>query len=161
MLTPLQFPASVFAVQATGASCDCSIQEHKLFLDETVSIPTSLHRDRRVLNDVFRAADQVKVTCLVLLDLSAAFDTVDHHILLEVLGFWWNNQQLTWLHSYLNDRTPIITVDVKEMNPYQLLSRAVFHKDLCSAQSSSSHTLRMSLSSYRHGGRMWTNNNDT
>ena len=38
-----------------------------------------------VLNDVIRAADEGKVTCLVLLDLSAASNTVDHAILLDVL----------------------------------------------------------------------------
>jgi len=38
-----------------------------------------------VLNDVIRAADEGKVTCLVLLDLTAAFNTVDHDILLDVL----------------------------------------------------------------------------
>ena len=38
-----------------------------------------------VLNAAIRAADEGKVTCLVLLDLSAAFDTVDHDILLDVL----------------------------------------------------------------------------
>ena len=38
-----------------------------------------------VLNDAIRAADEGKVTCLVLLNLSAAFDTVDHDVLLDVL----------------------------------------------------------------------------
>jgi len=31
-----------------------------------------------ILNDAIRVADEGKVTCLVLLDLSVAFDTVDH-----------------------------------------------------------------------------------
>jgi len=38
-----------------------------------------------VLNDAIRAADEDKVTCLVLIDISVAFDTVDHDILLDVL----------------------------------------------------------------------------
>ena len=40
----------------------------------------------RVLNDVIiHATDEGKVTALVLLDLSSAFDTVDHTTLLNVL----------------------------------------------------------------------------
>ena len=37
-----------------------------------------------VLSDV-HAADEGKVTCLVLLNLSATFNTVDHDVLLDVL----------------------------------------------------------------------------
>ena len=36
----------------------------------------------RVHNDILRAIDQKKEVILVLLDLSAAFDTIDHDILL-------------------------------------------------------------------------------
>ena len=36
-----------------------------------------------VCNDILRSMDQRKITVLVLLDLSAAFDTVDHQILLH------------------------------------------------------------------------------
>jgi len=39
----------------------------------------------KVMNDIIRSIDDDKVVPLVLLDLSAAFDTVDHGILLEVL----------------------------------------------------------------------------
>ncbi len=39
----------------------------------------------KVTNDILRESDKGKVTALVLLDLSAAFDTVDHDILLSRL----------------------------------------------------------------------------
>ena len=39
----------------------------------------------KVKTDILRAIDNQEVTCLVLLGLSAAFDTVDHKILLERL----------------------------------------------------------------------------
>jgi len=37
------------------------------------------------MDDIIRAIDRGEVTALVLLDLSAAFDTVDHQTLLDVL----------------------------------------------------------------------------
>ncbi len=42
----------------------------------------------KVSNDILMAIDQQKVVLLVLLDLSAAFDTVDHTILLKRLSNW-------------------------------------------------------------------------
>jgi len=69
-----------------------------------------------VLNDVIRAADEGKVTCLVLLDLSAAFDTVDHDILLDVLRrrFLVDGAALEWFRSYLRGRTQVFHAGQQE-----------------------------------------------
>ena len=60
----------------------------------------------KVFSDVLEAADQGKLTLLVLLDLSAAFDTVDHDILCRRLqsSFGFDGPALNWLRSYLNGR---------------------------------------------------------
>ena len=65
------------------------------------------------MNDIIRSIDDGKVVPLVLLDLSAAFDTVDHDILLQVLQnrFLVNDIPLSWFHSYLTNRTQSINVN--------------------------------------------------
>ena len=60
----------------------------------------------RVQNDILRAMDDSKATVLVLLDLSAAFDTVDHNFLLERLKqFGISGTAQFWFKSYLEDRS--------------------------------------------------------
>jgi hypothetical protein len=58
-------------------------------------------------DDLIQAMDKQQVTGLTLLDLSAAFDTIDHSILLTRLSSWFgfSGQVISWFHSYLSDRT--------------------------------------------------------
>ena len=60
----------------------------------------------RVLSDVLNAVDHGDVAALILLDMSAAFDTVDHPILLQRLQstFGIYNTVHQWFRSYLTDR---------------------------------------------------------
>ena len=57
--------------------------------------------------------DRGKVTALTLLDLSAAFDTIDHAILLNRLQNWFgiSGLALSWLSSYLSNRSQQIKLD--------------------------------------------------
>ena len=66
-----------------------------------------------VMNDIIRATDRGEVTALVLLDLSAAFDTVDHSMLLDVLHrrFTVDGIPLLWFNSYLTNRLQSFSVD--------------------------------------------------
>jgi hypothetical protein len=57
----------------------------------------------RVLSDILKAVDSGDVAALVLLDLSAAFDTVDHDILLRRLNasYGINGTAIQWFRFYL------------------------------------------------------------
>ena len=61
----------------------------------------------RVFNDLLLAADSGSSAVLVLLDLTAAFDTVDHSILLSRLeqSAGITGSALAWFRSYLTDRS--------------------------------------------------------
>ena len=61
----------------------------------------------KVISDILGAADQGYVALLGLLDMSAAFDLVDHDILLErlAISFGMAGTALTWLRSFLTGRS--------------------------------------------------------
>ena len=57
----------------------------------------------KVFNDLLLAADDGDISALCLLDLTAAFDTVDHDLMLLKLErrFGLRGIVLEWFHSYL------------------------------------------------------------
>ena len=64
-----------------------------------------------VVNDLLQASDSGYVSILSLLDLSAAFDTVDHDILIKRLHtFGCSGTVLDWFTSYLSFRTQSVFV---------------------------------------------------
>ena len=69
----------------------------------------------KVFSDVCHAIDEGNVCLLGLLDLSAAFDTVDHEILIRRLKstFGIDGLVLQWLYSYLSDRMQTVRVGGK------------------------------------------------
>ena len=66
----------------------------------------------KVHNDIVSAIDNQSYVILLLLDLSAAFDTIDHKILLQRLScrFGINGKALCWLKSYLENRKQVVNV---------------------------------------------------
>jgi len=69
-----------------------------------------------------------KVTCITLLDLSAAFDTIDHFILLERLSSWFviSSTALSWTKSYLLNRFFYVNIENSKSSVFQLLD-GVYH----------------------------------
>ena len=64
----------------------------------------------RILNDIYGNIDAGQDTLLVGLDLSAAFDTIEHSVLLTRLerSFGIGGPILEWIQSYLKDRTQFV-----------------------------------------------------
>ena len=65
-----------------------------------------------VQNDILKAMDNQKVNILVLLDLSAAFDTIDHKVLLRKLSQYVGvaHHALKWFTSYMSDITQSVHI---------------------------------------------------
>ena len=72
-----------------------------------------------VLSDIYSAIDQDQVSFLALLDVNAAFDTVDHGILLERLStsYGLSGMAYTWLESYITGQAQIIHVGNRHSPP--------------------------------------------
>ena len=66
----------------------------------------------RVLNDVLRTTDRRQDVVLVMFDLSTAFDTLDHSILVDRLKSYcgFSRTVLKWFTSYLSDRTQSVII---------------------------------------------------
>ena len=67
----------------------------------------------KIKTDILQLFDKKEVTCLILLDLSAAFNTMDHKLLLHRLQhrFGIKDTALNWIRDYLKDRTQQAILD--------------------------------------------------
>ena len=76
----------------------------------------------RMRNDILVSMNKQQVTLLVFLDLSAAFDTVDHDILLRRLEYKFGikDQAVTWFKSYLSNRSQRIVIGSAKSDSFDL-----------------------------------------
>ena len=76
----------------------------------------------RVQNDILQALDNNENTVLLMLDLSAAFDTIDHQKLLSRLEnhFGITGTPLKWMNSYLNERYQTVSIDGELSKPVRM-----------------------------------------
>ena len=75
----------------------------------------------RVYNDLLLAADRGQVSALCLLDLTAAFDTVDQKLLFLRLErqFGLRGTAFMWFRSYLSGRTYPVTIQYNIEKTYK------------------------------------------
>ena len=70
------------------------------------------HAILQLINQILDSFKLDKFTIGVFIDLSKAFDTVNHSILLKKLSFYGiKNNKLNWFNSYLSNRKQYITTD--------------------------------------------------
>jgi len=76
----------------------------------------------RVQNDILCGLDQQQEAILVLLDFSAAFDTIEHGVLLDRLSerYGITGKALDWIKSYMSSRTQSVIVDDVPSDPIPL-----------------------------------------
>ena len=76
----------------------------------------------KVKTDLLTALDNQEISCLILLEFSAAFDTVSHKFLLNRLKyhFGFGSKVLNWIEDYLHDHVQHVKIDDKESDSVKL-----------------------------------------
>ena len=94
----------------------------------------------KVKTDIIKAMDNQEITCLILLDLLAAFDTVDHTILLDRLEttFGIKDTAMEWITSFLIGKLSklqlVILALILEWHLILWLWPVVYHRGVSWAQ---------------------------
>jgi len=107
----LQFIGAFEVTGTTGVSAVCTYLRENNLLPDRQSAYRAHHSTEtaalRVLSDILLALDSGNIAVLTLLDLSAAFDSVDHCTLLQQLqtSYGLGGPVLAWFTSYLSNRT--------------------------------------------------------
>ena len=71
----------------------------------------------QLISQILRAFNENKYTIGTFIDLSKAFDPVDHHLLLQKLDLYGiKNNNLKWFQGYLSDRKQFIKFNNESTN---------------------------------------------
>ena len=76
----------------------------------------------KINSDIMKNMDSQKITILVLLDLSAAFDSISQHKLIQILQtrFQTQGNALNWFKSYILNRTQSVSIQDSFSSPSEL-----------------------------------------
>ncbi len=107
---PSTITLTVFQATTADLHWSALLRAHDADLNWSHSTETALIR---VTNDLLLSSDRGCISLLVLLDLSAAFNTIDHNILLNRLKYsvGISGSALAWFKSYLSDHHRIVAVN--------------------------------------------------
>ena len=119
----------LFTSKLTEKAVAVQLQEHMLVNGLFAELQSAYRQHHstetallKVKNDLLMAMDKGQVTLLVLLDLSSAFDTVEHEILLERLRstIGLRGKVLSWFESYLKGRSQQVSINRTLSKPFDL-----------------------------------------
>ena len=89
----------------------------KVVIRKSHSTETALIRTDARLN-VSSAIDEKKITAVVLLDMSKAFDTINPEILLnKLLDIGISPSSVAWFTSYLSERRQVLRINFELSDP--------------------------------------------
>ena len=82
------------------------------------------HHSKETLNIMISdflldAMDNKRLSALILLDLSKAFDSISHSILLQKLSLVAADKATKWFKSYLSDRTQTVRIGTSISTPLE------------------------------------------
>ena len=97
-------------LSAHMSECNLCVPNHQSAYKPNHSVETALVC---VQNDILRAMDNQNIVIMLLLDLSAAFDTVDHNVMLQRLthDVGVGQTALKWFKSYMSDRVQAVHIN--------------------------------------------------
>ena len=94
------------------------LREHNLLYDKQFGFQASHSTDHAIIeltNQIYNSFNENKFTLGVFIDLSKAFDTVNHDILITKLKYYGvKNTNIKWFKSYLSSRKQFIAYDQAE-----------------------------------------------
>ena len=88
------------------------LENNNLLNESQYAYPNSSSTEQALINvkeQIYKSIDKGEISLLVFLDLSKAFDSVNHDLLLNTLVQL--NIDSTWFASYMHDRTHSAEID--------------------------------------------------
>ena len=91
------------------------LQNHKILFENQFGFRKAHSTDLaalQLIDSIYEYLDKGKIPFPIFLDLSKAFDTIDHYILLHKLNHYgFINSSLAWFKSYLTGRSQYVVID--------------------------------------------------